>query len=992
MQKDIVEGSGLPKTSVFLSYSRRNLAAAEQLRDELIAASFDAYLDKHDILPGEPWQDRLGALIAKADTVVFLLSPDSIASKVCDWEVNEAERLSKRVLPVVLHDVEDGEVPGRLQRLNYIFMRSIDAREVALERLRSALLTDIGWVREHTRIGELAARWQPGRDDVLLRGSDLGAAERWFENRPAGAPEVTERQRAYIEAGRKLRTRQQIVRTRWRNGLTLSALGTSVVVGSLAWFFYREWLSSQQRQSLFLADQARQAIDAGDVGTGMLLAIEALPDAGADGLAQRLRPRLAEPELVLDRAWRSPRELAVLAAHQAEVETAIPSPDGRWIFTSDTDGMSLLWDATSASVVKKLEGLGGSSVLAAEFSGDSRLLAAAAGGRPAWMVWDLATGRRLGSDTEAVGASSVHFSPDGRHLLIASRDGHGRIVRADTGELLVRLEGHRAPLVGAVYSPSGHHIATASEDFEIRVWDSGARLQSILTGHTDAINDIGFSQDDGRLLSASQDGTIRVWNRKTGTLAGDPIKHEDAVLRASFSPDGGRILSLSGASTLTLLSATDGSSIGRITGHTQRVHHAEFSPDGLMIATASRDQTARLWDGLTGQARARFAGHTSTVWSVRFSHDGRRVVTGSWDGTARIWSIDAGRPDHAFEGHGGDVFRTAVSGDGNRLATASDDGTARVWDIASGAVVSTMVGHERSVLSVSFSPDGGRLATSSGDATVRLWDISSGRELGKLVGHQDDVFQVSFSPDGRSLLTASADATARLWASDTHHQVGQLLGHSAGVRSAQFSNDGGKVVTASTDKTARIWDAATGKLLFTLSGHDGHVLFASFSPDARHIATASAAGTLRLWDAASGQERLMVAAHTGELREIWSAMFSPDNQRVVTASSDRSARIWDASTGAMLALIPHARTVWHATFGPRGDFIVTGCQDRHARLWRAGGSAQELVDRTKSQVPRCLSLEQRRLYFLEPSIPRWCNALRKWPFGASEPAVRETGN
>ena len=83
-QFQTTEAAGIAQTKVFLSYSRQNSAFAERLRNDLIASGFDAYLDKHDILPGEDWRLRLGALISGADTVVFCKSPSSINSEMCD--------------------------------------------------------------------------------------------------------------------------------------------------------------------------------------------------------------------------------------------------------------------------------------------------------------------------------------------------------------------------------------------------------------------------------------------------------------------------------------------------------------------------------------------------------------------------------------------------------------------------------------------------------------------------------------------------------------------------------------------------------------------------------------------------------------------------------------------------------------------------------------------------------------------------------------------
>jgi hypothetical protein len=110
--------------SVFISYSRADLTRAELLRDQLKTRGVEAYLDKHDILPGEPWQERIAGLIESADVVLFLISADSVSSNICDWEINETERLGKRLLPMIIRETPVELVPGRLRRLNFLFMPS----------------------------------------------------------------------------------------------------------------------------------------------------------------------------------------------------------------------------------------------------------------------------------------------------------------------------------------------------------------------------------------------------------------------------------------------------------------------------------------------------------------------------------------------------------------------------------------------------------------------------------------------------------------------------------------------------------------------------------------------------------------------------------------------------------------------------------------------------------------------------------------------------
>src|SRR5215831_4969591 len=109
------------KARVFISYARKDLEFANAITSQLIAYGFDAYLDQKDILPSEPWRDRLAGLIIHSDAVVFVISPDSIVSDVCTWEVDFASKLAKRVVPIVWRRVANDQIPFGLSRLNYIF-------------------------------------------------------------------------------------------------------------------------------------------------------------------------------------------------------------------------------------------------------------------------------------------------------------------------------------------------------------------------------------------------------------------------------------------------------------------------------------------------------------------------------------------------------------------------------------------------------------------------------------------------------------------------------------------------------------------------------------------------------------------------------------------------------------------------------------------------------------------------------------------------------
>src|SRR5580704_7195916 len=229
------------RAKVFVSYSRKDLSFAQMLVEALAERGFDAFLDKTDIAPGEPWKERLAGLIAAADTVVFTVSPDSVTSTICAWELEESTRLSKRIIPVVARRIADADAPPTLGRLNWVFLAEGDDKDAALATLNTALQTDLPWVREHTRLGELARHWDAqGRGNgATLRGADLEGAERWLDRRPADANAPTGLHQDFIRASRRAATARQRY---WVGG----SLAVALVAIALAVFAE---ISRQQAQT-----------------------------------------------------------------------------------------------------------------------------------------------------------------------------------------------------------------------------------------------------------------------------------------------------------------------------------------------------------------------------------------------------------------------------------------------------------------------------------------------------------------------------------------------------------------------------------------------------------------------------------------------------------------------------------------------------------------------------------------------------------------------
>jgi WD40 repeat protein len=547
---------------------------------------------------------------------------------------------------------------------------------------------------------------------------------------------------------------------------------------------------AQIGQSRFLADQADQRREAGDAGSAVLLALEALPDAspGKD------RPYVSEAEFQLDKAWRDLRERLILS--QDEVLDAAFSPDGKRIEIASLSGTVRIWDAESGSRT------------------DEQLKA-----------------YNAQRDAFEVLIKQTAFSPDGKRIVTVLKEGDiTRILDAESGKTIGDLIGHGGPVFSVAFSPDGKCIVTASKDATARVWDAatGKPIGQPFRGHTSALTSAAFSPDGKRIVTASYDQTARIWDAATGKPIGQPLRgHQSVVRSAAFSPDGKRIVTASEDKTARIWDAATGTLIGEpLRGHEHWVSSAAFSPDGKRIVTASRDNTARVWDAPIGEpVSLPLKGPIRVAASAAFSLDGKRIVITSLDGKVGVWDAESGKAIGEFFAAHGKVWNAAFSADGKRFVTASDDGTAAIWDAESLRPIGEPIrcneaNRMDNVKSAALGPNGERMVAICGDGTARVWDVEARKPIGdRLKVQHDEFIAAAFSPDGKLIVMASSDKTARLWDAESGKPVGQppTEGQRDWVVCAAFSPDLKRIVTVSQEgkflekKTARVWDAESGK-------------------------------------------------------------------------------------------------------------------------------------------------------------------------------------
>lgn len=917
----MIAGMGDRATRVFISYSRKDLEFAETLVQALIARGFEAYLDNKDILAGEAWRERLRDLILGADAVIFIITPNSVASPICGWEVEEAERQRKKVLPVVHRMAADDKIPARLARLNYIFMRDGDDAAFGLETLAAAIETDIGWIRQHTRMGEIARRWdgagRPAKGGRLMRGEELADAETWLLTTVKSAPEPTEAQRSFVQASRAFETaeleaeRSQIARTRRFQRRSAWALGgvallVLTMLGAALWQSYQ----TQVREQAVFASAAADAIRDENYEYAMRLALQAEPPAGATPLtpvSTVLRARLAEAATLsrlvsVGRA--SPGSSSVAARSGTRIATKAGSGDTIEI-RDEADGrlLGVLRGHTAAvnSVAFDREG---SRVLTGGGDGTAR-------------IWDV-SGAEIAVLRTAKAQVRAEFGPDGKRVLTRSRaDGAG--VQRDTLQTWDSASGLQLGTVADVsgrFSPDGARVVTTARGTPARIWDADLKTMLVELAESARLTDATFSPD-GRWVGGIPDerSEVLVWDGATGERVArlDPGEVKQAH-GPVFSPDSQRVLAFSPRVGAWLWELPSGNLVARLQVPTT---FAAYNADGTQIATTSPDDTVRLWDANTGRQLARLHGLGGSVGRVDYRQEGGDLLVRSSDAPNSHWqtsSIAGVRlgPDTTLKD-------AAFSPDGTRILAISDDAAATpvVWDVASLKEVGRLQGAPAVDLAI-FNSGGTRIATSaSGEAA--LWDAKDGRRLAPLQPELSGVSAIAFSADDHVVIAGSGGGEVRTWNGETGTGIATLAGHSGEVVSVILSGNGQRAVTRGSDKSARLWDAKTGRQLGSWPGQEQAPEIA-FSPNGRLVVVAGGGG-LSLRDAFDGGEVVMPKAFSSPAAL---ATFSADSLRLAVAGADEIA-VWDLATRKKLARFePFGADIRVLEFNAEGSRLLIG--------------------------------------------------------------------
>jgi WD40 repeat protein len=918
-------------SDTFISYSRKDIAYARLLHKALNENDLETWIDWQDIPPSTEWLQEVYTAIEGANTFIFILSASSILSEICVKEIEHASNNNKRIIPIVINDIEPSKVHPALAAINWIFSRTKDELQPAIESLIEAIQTDYDWVKVHTRLQVRALEWEHSDQDksFMLQGTDLEHAENWLAESVDKEPEPTIQQTRYIQSSRQEAGKRQ----RRLLMSVVAALVITVVLGILA------VLNGQRAQhnafslatQVVIAEEAEaEAVTQKDIAVenarlarireltimsqqndisydiAMLLGIESFNSIDN----YQTRSNLFRLSLM------HPRTKKVI---RREFGRKISfSPDGKYL-ASGGNAPIIIWDtSTGQPATQKLSLEGYKDANMMSFSPDRKTFAAIFHDKI--ILWDTVSGQPLAqTGTFSSGGHHLIFSPDGKFLIVGSGDStpDNVILLFDTTSMKEIGE----PLQGfyseggrdIALSPDGRILAYTSGEQDtsnIILWDIANRrpIGNPLQGSGQFIHSISFNPD-GRFLGAVGEGGIELWNVNSGQLKYRIPRsegHTTGILSISFSPDGISFATSSRDRTIIVWDVESGQPIGApLQTHQGEVTDVAFSPNGNTMASCSLDGIIILWDMTDdevpndelGWQRAFHYG----INNAAFSLDRKILAIGHHNGSITLWDTSNWQPiGNPLKEQEKKITGVSFSDDGSTLASASLDGTVFFRDASNGKPMGDPIiaANPEDELVIVLSPDGAILATATHgtDSSINLWDVPSGKRLG-------DPFQVdvryinrmAFSPDGTLLAIGSESGFPNLL-NVTNRRLIEVHGnpHDGWINSITFSPNGKIMATGSDDATIILWDVGSSRSLGDpLRSHTTAVLSLDYSPDGSMLASTSRDGKIILWDSGTMQPLGNPLIESNEETGAQIIAFKPDGKSLITLSESGSHHSWD---------------------------------------------------------------------------------------------------
>jgi WD40 repeat protein len=956
---------------LFVSHSSADNALAARVKDVLADLGYESVFLDFDptggLVPGQAWRDQLFTNLDACDAVVFLTTPQSVASQWCHSELALTRWLRKPILALLVDGCDPHPLTADLQGLR------VTSETIDPERVRTSL-TALGLDQE--------ARWDPSRSPFPgLRAFDESYAAVFF-----GRDRQIDQLRQLVDPPSRSHE-GTIIPVLGPSGSGKSSLVRAGLVPALRvshdWVITDPWTPSDlplAEMSLALADAAE--LGGADLGAarceellrtpgGMADYARALREAGRGSAELKVLVVVDQAEELvtitpererhafleaLTTSCAAPSPLRVVMTARTDMWDRVSTETGRFAMTvaptvlhvpplSRADLADVVSEPARRSHLTLEDGLvqrlvddtGSGDALPLLAFTLNRMAAEADDGRLTHAEYDA-----IGGVKGAIASRAAGVATGGRteeqvaqailHLVsLTDETPHKRLARAaevppQDREILDDLVDARLVVHDQqVYAPAHESLFSAWPPLVALI--EHRRDDLLLRGRLErraADWHEGGGTGSG-LLSGLELDQARAWQGRSGGLVTPEV---GAYVAASGARERRvRLVRFSVAAVVACLAAA---LVTAVLVNSRSNHR--LADTSKRLATNSRvDELAAI--SLAQQSRDPAAAAIALLEALRLDPSSTRLRD---QAVALVQSParDVLRTDGATVVAGGSIALTAGSGD-----TA-------VRELATG----TQLGTLPAATATALRPDG-RVAVVSQGTQLQVYDLGGGAPA-PLAGFGEGAADLVFSPDG-TLLLARDPGRLELWdlrdpatprAAATWQQPPASL-------SAAAVLDDGTVLASSDDALLSSWAGLEDGRVTTIHQAPVGIGVTSLAPDSAGSRALLAGPTVNvgepLLDLRSGRVVRSFQATDGEglgaqLASTWTATMDREGELVAAFDLAGRGYVFSTADGAVVArIVGHDDLVSRAQFTSDG-MLVTASLDGTLRTWDPHASGTDV--------------------------------------------------
>lgn len=589
---------------------------------------------------------------------------------------------------------------------------------------------------------------------------------------------------------------------------------------------------------------------------------------GLDGRFERYALAVGDPKgTIRIRRATHHAELVTLPGFGEGLSFVIFSPNGRSI-GAGYETCFCLWDGDRGEIIRRFPG--GDPSEGADFSPDGRWLAAAAKDGSILLL-DAVSGeewKRLPPPPmPGWSARRLSFCPEGWMLAASSMDGRIWLYDVRSGKAFRKTE---VPdlVEGMTWNRDGQVLAVACQDWKIHLWNVFDEGQpgTALEGHENAVTRVSFSHGGGLLASTSWDGTMRFWDTRTDLL----LLTEPSVFVGTnvFAPDDGQVVLSRSPGEVQLFELASGDECAVLSTRGSRairgrVRELDISPDSRWMVLGG-DDGVRIWDLATLREVAFLP--LEGVHSAFFDERGESLIT-SWKGGVHRWPIERDPDGSRGEiriGPSRAISKRKPSGicspssDRRFIVTTTEPNSPQGFLLEIDDPSKEVVLKGPQIEYATFSADARWIGTTAFRAeVVSIWNAKTGAHVRSVPAGFNS--RGLFSPAGQWLVTRNEWDEYQLWDVNTWALVRRIQTEGVGKQGGPmvFTCDGKMLAVLKSPRAILLVDPDADREFATIESPDSSRIYdLRFSPDGTKLAAVLHAERVLVWDLRRVRARL----------------------------------------------------------------------------------------------------------------------------------------